>query len=55
MVVQVDKMKFTTAHAFLSDRVGSGMLRHRQDAYCTTVIVNSSVADLSVGYFWRVL
>lgn len=54
--VQADKMTFTTAHAFLFDHVGLGMLQHGPDAYCMTVSVNSSTADLSVGFlFWRVL
>lgn len=47
--VQVDKMTFTTAHAFLLDHVGLGMLQHGPDAYCMTVSVNSSTADLSAG------
>lgn len=47
--VQVDKMTFTTAQAFLLDHVGLGMLQHGPDAHSTTVIVNSSAADLSVG------
>lgn len=48
-VVLVDKMTFTTAHTFLFDHVGLGMLQHGPDAYCMTVSVNSSTADLSVG------
>ncbi len=48
-VVQWDKMTFTTAHTFLFAHVGLGMLQHGPDAYCTTVSVNSSTADLSAG------
>lgn len=47
--VQVDKMTFTTAHAFLFDHVGLGMLQHGPDAHCMTASVNSSTADLSAG------
>lgn len=47
--VQVDKMTYSTACAFLFDHVGLGMLQHGPDAYCMTVSVNSSTADLSVG------
>lgn len=47
--VQVDKMTFTTAYAFLFAHVGLGMLQHGPDAHCMTVSVNSSTADLSVG------
>lgn len=42
-------MTFSTAHAFLFDHVGLGMLQHGPNAYCMTVSVNSSTADLSVG------
>lgn len=42
-------MTFTTAHAFLFNHVGLGMLQHGPDAFCMTVIVNSSTVDLSVG------
>ena len=47
--VQVDKMTFSTAHAFLFTHVGLGMLQLGPVAYCMTASVNSSTADLSVG------
>lgn len=47
--VQVDKMTFSTAQAFLFNHIGLGMLQHGPDAHCMTVSVNSSTADLSVG------
>lgn len=47
--VQVDKMTFTTAYAFLFTHFGLGMLQHGPDTHCMTVSVNSSTADLSAG------
>lgn len=47
--VQVDKMTFSTEHAFLFTHVGLGMLQLGPDTYCMTASVNSSTADLSVG------
>lgn len=54
-VVQVNKMRFSTAHAFLFNHVGLGMLQHGPDAYCLTASVNPSPADLSVGLLWESL
>ena len=47
--VQVDKMIFSTARAFLFDHAGLGMPQHGPDAHCMTASVNSSTVDLSVG------